>query len=669
MQAQRRNALRLFLVGLTAGACTEQTPPTAIPAGVNAAVTAAAGANNQKVKVKTMQLASNTMRIDGPSVTGQVSIGNSGLAIPANVVVRGEITQAAASRRAVNTSTQCSPAPADAGKLPTGTCDMTFAASASNSALGTGTLSPGSATFTLHVIQTSDAGDTELANKSLLVNLVGTPSMTVTIAPLAVLIDGAAATATAVIQNPANSLQGVLLQGWAVQGTAPNEIRRPTGGSLVTCGSNAGVLPPGTCTMTISVAPSNIGPSTGDLVPGDATFRLELIQSSGSTNTTVDVKTVAITLVSNIPHFTRVELQSTALTIGGPSVNFTADIQNGGGPRSNVIVIANIQQSTDGGFVQKQAGGLAVTCGGVLGALPTTGNGVCTVQGTVNAPGDSEGLGALKPGPASLNFLLANAVGVLDRKRFDITLVAPKVATITGITISPTIVLASGSSPYTAILQNTGPTLSNVVLRAWISQGTARRAAGGRAIQCNAGPVGELPTGSCTLPADVAAMNEPASGTGTLLPGPATLEIDLDQQSGATTNLDKVLIPITLVVSSPTIINLELSAPNVLIGESIEYTATLYNPTSQTITAAFIQGYLSQGSIVDFGAGGTDVVGCAGQAELPPGICRVTFTLNTRNLDGAPAWIPGAATFRLELVSGTTLLDAKSRTVFLNQLQ
>jgi hypothetical protein len=95
---------------------------------------------------------------------------------------------------------------------------MTFTASASNLAPGSGTLSAGSATFTLHVIQTSDAGDTELASKSLLVNLVGTPSMTVTISPTTVLIDGAAATATAVIQNPANSLQGVLLQGWIRSG-------------------------------------------------------------------------------------------------------------------------------------------------------------------------------------------------------------------------------------------------------------------------------------------------------------------------------------------------------------------------------------------------------------------------------------------------------------------
>jgi hypothetical protein len=539
MQPQRRSTLPLLLAGLAAGACTEQTPPTAVPYGVNAAVTAAAGPNNQKVKVKTMQLSSNTLRIDGPSVSGQVSIGNSGLAIPANVVVRAEVTQGAASRQAVNTPTQCSPAPEDAGKLPTGTCDMTFTASVSNLIAGPGTLAPGSATFVLHVIQTSDAGDTELASKSLLVNLVATPSMTVTLAPTTLVIGGGAATATAVIQNPANSLQGVLLQGWIVQGTAPNQARRASGGALVTCGSNTGVLPPGTCTMTVSASASNTASGTGTLVPGAATFELQLIQSSGSSSTTFDVKTVAITLVGS----------------GAP--------------------------------------------------------------------------------------------------------------TITGITIAPYVVVGSGSTPYTAIIQNNGPSVSTVVLQTSITQGAVTVASGGRQVQCNGGPVGELPTGTCTVLADVAVSN----GSG-LVPGPATLEIDLDQQvGGVTTNFDKKFIAITLVASTPSIVSIELSAPNVLIGEQIEYTATLYNPTSETISAAGIQGYLSQGTIEDFGAGGTDVVGCGGQAELPPGVCRVTFTLNTRNIFETPEWQPGAATFRLELTQGVTLLDSKSVTVFLNIIQ
>ena len=542
MQAHRTCARLFLLASLVVGACTEQTPPTGVAAGVNAAVSAAAGTNNQKVKVKTLQLSSNTLRINGPSVSGNVTIGNSGLAIPDNVVVRAEITQGAASRQAVNAPTQCS-SQGGVGKLPTGSCDMTFTASASNSAPGSGTLTAGAATFTLHVIQTSDAGDTELASKSLLVNLVGTPSMTVAVAPTTLLIDGAAATATAVIQNPANSLQGVLLQGWIVQGAAPSQTRHPSGGSLVTCGSNAGVLPPGTCTMTIPATASNVGSGTSLLVAGPATFELDLIQTSGSANTTLDVETVPITLVA------------TPASIGG-----------------------------------------------------------------VRLPRD---------------FALGSVTGI------------------------------------TAILQNTGPALQGLVFRTAISQGTARRETGERQVQCPGRPVGELPTDGCTLAANVVAMNAPNAGTGTLLPGPATLELDLDQTSGgATTTLDQRLISINLVMSTPGIIGLELSTPNVLIGESIEYTATLYNPTGATISSAGIQGYLSQGSIVDFGAGGTDLT-CsgAGQAELPPGVCQVAFTLNTRNIDGAPAWSPGEATFRLELTAGTTLLDSKSVTVFLNIIQ
>jgi hypothetical protein len=670
MPSQRRNARLLLLAGLAAGACTDQTLPTALPDGVNTAITAAAGANNQKVKVKTLQLGSNTLRIDGPSASGNVSIGNSGLAIPANVVVKAELTQGAVSREAMNTPAQCSPAPADAGKLPTGTCDMTFNAAASNSAPGAGTLVAGSATFTLHVIQTSDAGDTELASKSVLVNLVPAPSMSVTIAPTVVLIDGAAATATAVIQNPANSLQGMLVQGWIVQGAAPNQTRRPTGGSLVTCGSNAGVLPPGTCTMTIPVSASNVGPGTGLFAAGAATFELELVQSSGSVNTTLDVKTAPITLVWGSPHMTRVEVQSTAIQIGGDAVGYAVDIQNGGAPRSGAVLSVQIQQFINGTVV-KAADGVVVSCGGAAGELPTTGTGVCTIQSTFDAPDDSNG-GALVPGPAVLFFDLFDETSppVVHRERVNITLLAPKATRISGITISPTLTFGSRNA-YTATLQNAGTSLSTMVLQSWIVQGTARRAAGGQQVHCNGGPVGELPTGECTVGGGVVPFNAPHLGSGTLLPGPATLEIHLDQQgAGPTVNFDKRFIPVTLVMSGPGIIGLELSAPNVLIGEQIEYTATLYNPTNATIAAAGIQGYLSQGAIVDFGAGGTDLT-CAGagQAELPPGVCTVTFTLNTRNTIDTPAWNAGAATFRLELTAGPTLLDSKSLTVLLNIIQ
>ena len=662
MQPQCRSARLLLLASLAAGACTDQTPPTAVPDGVNAAVIAAAGPNSQKVKVKTLQLSSNSLRIDGPSVSGNVAIGNSGLAIPSDVIVKAEITQGSASKPALNTPTQCASAPA--GKLPTGTCDMSFTTSASNSTPGSGTLIPGSATFTLRVVQTSASGDIELASKSVNVNLVAAPSMTVTVAPTVVLIDGAASTATAVIQNPSNSLQGMLVQGSIVQGVAPNQTRRPTGGSLVTCGSNAGVLPPGTCTRTIPVSASTVAPGTGVFASGAATFELQLIQSSGSVNTTLDVKTTSVTLVWGAPHLTRVQVQSTNLQIGGGDVAYAVDIQNGGAPRTNIFLGVQIHQFLNG-HVVKSADGVVVDCGGAPGDLPTTGTGVCTIQSTLNAPDDANG-GALVPGAAVLFFDLFDLAGppVLQRERVDITLLAPDPVRITSVTISPTLTFGTVNA-YTATLQNDGSSLSTVTLQASISQGSAVRAAGGRQVQCNAGPIGELPTGTCTLSANVVPFNAPHAGTGTLVPGPATLEIELSQ---GVTSLDKEIIPVTLVMSGPGIIGIDLSAPNVLIGEQIDYTATFYNPTSQTISGALMTGFLSQGSIVNFGTGST-LLTCAGVGELPPGVCTIPFTLNTRNVVQTPAWNPGASTFRLELTAGSTLLDSKSLTVFLNIIQ
>jgi hypothetical protein len=401
---------------------------------------------------------------------------------------------------------------------------------------------------------------------------------------------------------------------------------------------------------------------------GPATFELDLIQTSGSVNTTLDVKTVPITLVWGSPHFTRLVLESTTLAIGGAEVAYTVDIQNGGAPRSGVLVLAQIMQFMSGGTIVKGADGVGVTCGGPGGELPTTGTGVCTIQSHIRALDDSNG-GTLTPGAAVLFMDLIDGSGLFDRQQVNITLVA-KAASIGGVRLPRDFALGSVTG-ITAILQNAGPALQGMVFRSAISQGTARREAGERQVQCPGRPLGELPTDGCTLAATVFAMNAPNAGTGTLIPGPATLELDLDQTSGGTTTtVDKRLISINLVMSTPGIIGVELSAPNVLIGESIEYTATLYNPTGATISSAFIQGYLSQGSIVDFGAGGTNLL-CsgAGEAELPPGVCQVTFTLGTRNSTGAPAWAPGEATFRLELIAGTTLLDSKSVTVFLNIIQ
>ena len=107
---------------------------------------------------------------------------------------------------------------------------MTVPVTASNAALGSGTLVPGAAVLVMHILETTIDGQNELANKSINVNLVATPSITsLTVSPTTIAIGGPSASWTATLQNPANSLQNVVLQGYMVQGAT----RQPAGGVAV----------------------------------------------------------------------------------------------------------------------------------------------------------------------------------------------------------------------------------------------------------------------------------------------------------------------------------------------------------------------------------------------------------------------------------------------------
>jgi len=86
MLLQRRPRF-LIIAGAVAatGACNDQRAPTALRPGVDAMF---ATGGNAKVKVKALQLSTNTLRIDGPAVTATVSVGNSGTAIEPGVSIR-----------------------------------------------------------------------------------------------------------------------------------------------------------------------------------------------------------------------------------------------------------------------------------------------------------------------------------------------------------------------------------------------------------------------------------------------------------------------------------------------------------------------------------------------------------------------------------------------------
>jgi hypothetical protein len=637
---------------VAAGACGDQRSPT-VPLSPSGAPSEVQAGGGKSVKVKQFQLSANTLRIDGPAVTAAVVIGNPGVAIQSGISVRADIAQPAARRRAFDVPSQCLPGD-QPGFLANGECSMSIPATASNGPdgpSGVGTLAPGSAEFIVSVIQTVGGVEVELATKSTTVSLVATPSMTaLTLGSTTLAIDGPATTYTATLQNPAKSLQSVALQGYIVQGTT----RRPAGGQQVTCGSNVGVLPPGTCTINSTTSASSA--RTATLSAGPAKFELSLFQVVNGVTTTFDVESIDITLVSSAPIISNLAMDGTSIVLGS-SVGYTVQLQNPGFPQTDILVQGEMVQGT----VVKGAGGTYATCGSAVGTLPTTGTGSCSLRLAASASGD----GDLVPGSANFVLHLYKAVAntapiEYDTKTVAVTLVSNGPTLGSVVPAYSYMPLGSGFTQYKAVIENPGGPVANVVLQAWIRQGSARRAAGGETITCNGGPIGLLPGGECIVLPSANASNDPIiAGTGTLVLGPATLEVELKV---AGTVVDTKSAPITLVPNTPSIVELHLVSTTIPIGGSTEYTAVVYNPTSSNLTGVTLQGTIRQGS-VEVPAGGVGTV-CPTQDVVAPGVCNVTFTVNPKS--GEFGVInAGAADFVLTFSAGDVVYDTKTVSITL----
>lgn len=667
MFRQRRYpaGLLVSVAFLSAVACSDNRAPTALLAPSDRPATAQGPA--ARAKIQKLQLATNTLRIDGPAVSASIVIANNSPTAQTGFSVRMDVVQSGASRQAANLPLQCQPGDAP-GFLPSGNCQMTVATTTSNAAPGSGTLVPGAGVLVMRLLQTVDGVQTELSVRSVDVNLVATPTVaSLALSSTTLAIDGPSISWTATLQNPTKSLQGVALQGTIVQ-TLQGTTRRASGGTLVGCGSAFGVLPVGACTVTFSAMASNTGSGSGTLVPGAAVFELQMIQTDNGVTTVLDTRTVAVTLVSSTPAISSLVLTTTSLVIG-TSTSYTVVIQNPGFPMSGVGMQGEMIQTTGNGTVVKGAGGTGVTCSPVFENLPT---GTCTMQFTVIALGDSEG-GAFVPGPASfvLRLYKSNGINVppteLDVETVSVTLLSSSPAITSFTPASSYIVLDGGvSTSYTATIENPGAARSIVSIQNWITQGTARRAAAGSQVRCSGAAIGALPTGTCTTTGDIVAGNGPASGTGTLVPGPATLEVELRYYDGTTeTILETGTYAITLVASTPSIVSLVFNTTSTIaIGGQARYTATLYNPTNATLTGALVQGYITQGA--NSGPAGGVLVSCPTNSQVAPGSCVVSFTANPSNAGTSPGpLVAGSATFVLEFRSGGTLLDTRSVSITL----
>lgn len=117
-------------------------------------------------------------------------------------------------------------------------------------------------------------------------------------------------------------------------------------------------------------------------------------------------------------------------------------------------------------------------------------------------------------------------VGTFNRTFF--TLPTETLPVVTDAQLSNSVLTIEGAPvDYTATINNPGPLLSPISVQAWITQGSTFRAAGGASVSCTGPLSGELPTGVCQFSWTAGARNDPAAGSGTLVPGPAVLELNV----------------------------------------------------------------------------------------------------------------------------------------------
>jgi hypothetical protein len=132
-------------------------------------------------------------------------------------------------------------------------------------------------------------------------------------------------------------------------------------------------------------------------------------------------------------------------------------------------------------------------------------------------------------------------VRVAVRQALDVVNVAPAVTTLT---------IGGAAMDYTATILNYSltTTITSVFIQNWIEQGTARRAAAASAVFCDPAPFGSVPPGACQMPYFALANNTTSAGTGTLVPGAATLVVQLYQSTvGSDVVYREARVPITLV--------------------------------------------------------------------------------------------------------------------------
>ena len=350
-----------------------------------------------------------------------------------------------------------------------------------------------------------------------------------TAAPLT--IDGSPGGFTAALNNVGPGLLNVTLEALLIQGTTQRSVLR----AFIDCGEGAGAVPTGLSALSgqLSIASNGAG---GTLTPGAATLLVQLVH--GSTVIAVSPG-VPATLFPNAPRFTALTVNPGLPFIGGPTTPFSATVTNPGASQSNVILQGWMNQ----GSARRAAGGALITCGSnPSGIFPT---GTFAVTGVYSASNTTGGTGGLVPGPATFELQLIANGSVLATQTTPVVLQA-NTAGIALFTPSATTIAIDGpaATQYTATLRNPGAERFPVFLGCAVLQGSTRRQGARVLIAVAQQTLGVLPPGYSQVAGSFRASNTTGTGTGTLVPGPATLEVTMDLNGVL---METITVPVTLV--------------------------------------------------------------------------------------------------------------------------
>jgi hypothetical protein len=216
------------------------------------------------------------------------------------------------------------------------------------------------------------------------------------------------------------------------------------------------------------------------------------------------------------------------------------------------------------------------------------------------------------------------------------------------------LVIEGAGSPYSVIMSNhLGVTYTGLTLQAWIEQGEARRAAGGVAISCGAGPGVLEGKRVCEQETALFASNA-FDGVGELRPGEALAVVYLVRRVHETEVqvLDRHVFRVELVekggTDHPSPVHMDATTAQGPLalrieGPGLAFGVDMTNHTASVQEGVEIEGWIQQGEARRAAGGG--MADCGGALGVfGPGACSETVTFFASNLaEGTGTLVPGEA--------------------------